>query len=379
MDLGARATVSNWSDLDRDVWRLTDGSVSGDFCAVLIDEARADVPAAPLYVSTMPDIAGPGRTVHVPDLPHLAPDDVVVISADGRRLNIAWKSDAVHNGLLLTERCEHYCLMCSQPPKERDDGYLYDRAKRIISALPPSAKAVSFTGGEPTFEPQRFLELLRHTALVAPSLSTHILSNGRRFSDASFVRKYGDVGLHDVMVGIPLYGAEPSLHDYVVQSKGAFDETVRGILNLAAAGQRVEIRVVLQRETIPALREITTFIARNLPFVEQVALMGLEMTGLARPNNDIVWIDPYDYRKELRDAHGVLSYAGISTRIYNLQLCVLDPVLWPAAVRSISDWKNDFPPLCEPCEVRDRCAGVFSTSGNRLSAHLKPVVTAPAG
>ena len=82
------------------------------------------------------------------------------------------------------------------------------------------------------------------------------------------------------MVGIPIYGAEPSLHDYVVQADGAFDETVRGIMNLAQLEQRIEIRVVIHKQTAPALVEIAEFIARNLPFVEQVALMGLEMIGL---------------------------------------------------------------------------------------------------
>lgn len=373
MDLGARATTSNWQDVGRDVWRLTDGSVRGDHCAVLLDDRVSEVPEAALYVSTRSDVVGPGPTIHVPGLPHLAADDVIVIRPDGERLNIAWKADAVHNGILLTERCEHYCLMCSQPPKERDDGHLYDRAKRVISALPADARAVSFTGGEPTYEPERFLDLLRHVGRAAPEMSVHVLSNGRRFRDPAFAQDYAAVGLRDVMVGIPLYGSEPQLHDYIVQSHGAFNETIKGILNLAAAGQRVELRVVLQRETVPALLEIVTFIARNLPFVEQVALMGLEMTGLARPNSDLVWIDPYDYRDELREAYELLAVAGINTRVYNLQLCILDEAVWPAAVRSISDWKNDYPALCDPCELRDRCAGVFSTSGDRLSSHLAPI------
>ena len=31
-----------------------------------------------------------------------------------------------------------------------------------------------------------------------------------------------------MMVGIPIYGAEPARHDYVVQAEGAFNETIRG-------------------------------------------------------------------------------------------------------------------------------------------------------
>jgi hypothetical protein len=55
-----------------------------------------------------------------------------------------------------------------------------------------------------------------------------------------------------------LLGSEPSLHDYVVQSHGAFDATVRGILNLARLQQRVEVRVVVHKQTAPVLVESRT-------------------------------------------------------------------------------------------------------------------------
>src|SRR4029077_2445496 len=110
------------------------------------------------------------------------------------------------------------------------------------------------------------------------------------------------------------------LHDYVVQARGAFNETVAGILNLVRLDQRVEIRVVVHKQTAPALALIADFISRNLPFVEQVALMGLEMMGLARANVDDVWIDPFDYRSELTDAVRILHSHGVKTMIYNHQL-----------------------------------------------------------
>jgi hypothetical protein len=120
---------------------------------------------------------------------------------------------------------------------------------------------------------------------------------------------------------------------------------VHGILNLASLGQAVEIRVAIQRHTIPVLAGLATFITRNLPFISQVALMGLEMTGLARPNSAEVWAEPADYQSELAEA-----------------------------VRSISDWKNDYRDICQSCSVRDTCGGGFTTSGNRLSQHLHAVL-----
>jgi His-Xaa-Ser system radical SAM maturase HxsC len=375
--LASRSTTTGWTHPDTDVWRIAaaDAPELSEHAVVVQDPGRTPSGAA-FYITTDPQIAGPGPTVHVTDqLSHLGPGDVVVVADDGSRLNVAWKATATHNSIMLTERCDHYCLMCSQPPKERDDSHLYDRAMRVISALPSTARALSLTGGEPTLESELFFELLEHISDTRPDLAVHILSNGRRFADPAFTERYARLPLDDYMVGIPLYAAEPALHDYVVQAHGAFNETVAGILNLAASGSAIELRVVIQKSNVDHLDELATFIARNLPFVNQVALMGLEMTGLARPNRDLVWVDPYDYRDELRTAYQRLSSSGMRVHIYNHPLCIIDRELWPAAVQSISDWKNDFPDLCEPCVVKDDCAGVFTTSGTRLSPHLEPVTT----
>jgi His-Xaa-Ser system radical SAM maturase HxsC len=250
---------------------------------------------------------------------------------------------------------------------------LFDRARKVITLLPGDAQALSLTGGEPTLHADALIGLLKHCKRVAPGLSVHLLTNGRRFAEPQFTHRYAAVGLTDIMAGIPVYAPEPGLHDFIVQAAGAFEETVHGILNLASLGQAVEIRVVVQRHTVPVLASLAAFIARNLPFVAQVVLMGLEMTGLARPNAPLVWADPAGYQRELAEAVGILTTAGITPRIYNHQLCVLDRRLWPYAVRSISDWKNDYLDICRSCSVRDTCGGVFTTSGNRLSEHLRPV------
>ena len=308
-----------------------------------------------------------------PELAHLDAGDIIHVSEDGRRVTVLWKNSARHNALLLTEQCDNYCLMCSQPPKDRDDAWLFDRARKVISLLPQGPGALSLTGGEPTLHADAFLGLLEHCKRVAPGLSLHLLSNGRRFADPQFTRRYAAVGLADIIGRHPGLRARAGPARFHRQAAGAFNETVHGILNLASLGQAVEIRVVVQRHTAPVLPGLAAFIVRNLPFVAQVALMGLEMTGLARPNSPLVWADPADYQRELAEAVEILTTAGIATRIYNHQLCVLDRRLWPYAVRSISDWKNDYLDICRTCSVRDACGGVFTTSGNRLSQHLHSV------
>jgi len=365
-------------ELDPDIWRVCgpDENPANLPLACLVSDQQAIPPGHQLYLTRDPDTHAPGALLRLPpELTHLAPGDIIGTSSDGRRVSVLWKSTATHNSLLLTEQCDNYCLMCSQPPKDRDDSWLFDRARQIVSLLPPSATSLGLTGGEPTLHADALISLLEHCRDTAPRVQLHLLSNGRRFADVGFARRYAQIDNADIMVGIPLYAPEPGLHDYIVQARGAFDETVHGILNLAALSQRVEIRIVIQRHTVPVLQDLAVFIASNLPFVDQVALMGLEMTGLARPNSAEVWIDPADYQPELTSAVRTLASAHITTRIYNHQLCVLNEQLWPYAVRSISDWKNDYLDLCQACSVREICGGIFTTSGSRLSRDLHAITT----
>ena len=173
--------------------------------------------------------------------------------------------------------------------------------------------------------------------------------------------------------GIPLYSDLAHRHDFVVQARHAFDQTIRGITNLGRVGVPAEIRVVIHRHTYERLPHLAQFIGRNLPFVSHVALMGLEHMGYTKMNREALWIDPLDYQSELAEAVDTLSSERIRTSIYNHQLCTLPDRLWSYAVRSISDWKNDFLEVCERCEVQEACAGFFSSGLKYPSRGIVPV------
>jgi His-Xaa-Ser system radical SAM maturase HxsC len=332
--------------------------------------------SAPLTLlrSGHPDSASAVDAVELPtELDHLQDGDFVELTADGRRLTVVWRAAASINAMLLTERCDNYCLMCSQPPRDIDDSWLLERARHLIRRLPSDTPGFVLTGGEPTLYGSAFVGLLREIREAMPESQVHVLSNGRRFADPAFAEEYAGAAWPGLMVGIPVYGTEPRLHDRVVQAEGAFDETIAGILNLAALEQRLEIRVVVHRLTAPVLPRIAEFLTRNLPFVDQVALMGLEMAGLARRNAEELWIDPYDYRDELLEAVEVLDAAGMKVLVYNHQLCLVDPAVRPFTVRSISDWKNEYDGVCNVCQLREGCGGFFHSAKHRSSAHVRPL------
>ena len=227
--------------------------------------------------------------------------------------------------------------------------------------LPISTPELGFTGGEPTLYGDGFIDLLHLTQAYLPETSIHILSNGRAFFDLEFSRKYASVGHKDMMLGIPIYSDDPVRHDYVVQAQGAFDETIRGILNLKSLGQKVEVRVVLHQQTIDRLPQLCQFLARNLLFVDHVALMGLEMTGFTRANIDQLWIDPYEYKNTLSEAVLILKSYGMNVSVYNHQRCLVNDDILFAYRKSISDWKNEFAAECTGCKKQSECGGFFSS------------------
>jgi His-Xaa-Ser system radical SAM maturase HxsC len=201
-----------------------------------------------------------------------------------------------------------------------------------------------------------------------------VLSNGRAFAATEVVKAWSGIRHPNLTVGIPIYAAVDNVHDYVVQAKGAFDETVLGVLKLKDKGQRVEIRVVLHAITAPRIAATCRWLARNLPFVDHVALMGLENTGFAIANDELLWSDPLDYQDHLAEAVEVLVASNVHVSVYNLPRCLLARSVWPYAAQSISDWKNGFKPECDRCVEKPRCSGFFTTGRPHYSRGIQPII-----
>jgi His-Xaa-Ser system radical SAM maturase HxsC len=267
--------------------------------------------------------------------------------------------------------------MCSQPPKDVDDTFRVEENLEIIRLIAPPPTYLGITGGEPTLMGEglfRHIEALRDSL---PNTRIHMLTNGRRFAWPEFTQRFVEVRHPAISLGIPLYADNATDHDYVVQARGAFDQTMVGLYGLARYDQDIEIRVVLHALTVGRLRHLSEYIYRNLPFVNHIALMGLEITGYTPHNIDKLWIDPADYQAELEEATAFLHARGMNVSIYNHQLCVLRPSLWSFARKSISDWKNIYLDECATCSLRERCGGLFKSAERRRSVHIRPFLTNP--
>ena len=96
------------------------------------------------------------------DYEYLSDGDIMRLDPSTGTMRCLYRRNSNHNTILLTEQCNHYCLMCSQPPKQIDDSWLLAEANELISLIPRETSNLGFSGGEPTLYGQRFIDLLQH-------------------------------------------------------------------------------------------------------------------------------------------------------------------------------------------------------------------------
>jgi pyruvate-formate lyase-activating enzyme len=196
---------------------------------------------------------------------YLGDEDIVGIDPATGAFRVHYRRASAHNSFLVTERCNHYCLMCSQPPRRADDGWILDEIQACIPLISKDTESLGFTGGEPLLNWQRFIKVLAQCRDELPNTALHVLSNGRAFANREVVNAWAGLKHPSLTVGIPVYAAVDHVHDYVVQALGAFDETLLGILKLKDLACHVEVRVVIHAITAKHLVETCRWLARNLP------------------------------------------------------------------------------------------------------------------
>jgi His-Xaa-Ser system radical SAM maturase HxsC len=333
------------------------------YAAVLVEKgAETKIPK---------EFSGP-IVIYDSNLSSISCDSILAINPDGHT-RIMFRPESTNNTIFATVECNSNCLMCSQPPALSKDDKIVEEHLRLIDLIKEPPDSMGITGGEPTLLKDGLIAILSRLKERFPNTIVHMLTNGRLYAYEDLVAGIANVGHPHFTSAIPLYSDIASEHDYVVQAPGAFDETLVGLYNAARHGLRIEIRVVLHKQTLPRLKRLADFIYRNLPFVDHVALMGLENMGYVRANWSLLWEDPLDYSPILEDTVRYLFYRRMNVSVYNLQLCVLPRTLWGFARQSISDFKNIYLDECSRCDVKDRCAGLFLSSETRHSRGIKAI------
>ncbi len=163
--------------------------------------------------------------------------------------------------IALTYRCQNRCFFCyaSAPDRGRQTPEMRtDEVKTVIDKIMDQARApmISFTGGEPTLRPD-LPEFIAHA--VSRDMRTNLITNGIRCGDPAYVAELAAAGLHSAQVS--LEAGDAATHDAVVGRPGAFEQTVRAVDNLKAAGIHTHTNTTVNRQNLAALPAMIDLLA----------------------------------------------------------------------------------------------------------------------
>jgi His-Xaa-Ser system radical SAM maturase HxsC len=301
--------------------------------------------------------AGQGGLLEIKGVPAEALDgDVVLVEPEGGRVERLLRAGSPHNTLLITERCDQLCLMCSQPPKKTHVDRFAAFEEACLLAEPGAV--IGLSGGEPTLFKEQIFALVEGVHESRPDIGFHILSNGQHF-EAEDVSRLREPAFANVEWGIPLYAAEPSLHDIIVHKVGAYERLHRSFAWLLLAGANVELRTVVLTHNVAALPALARHVAAKLGFARSWSIMQLENIGFARNRWANLYFDHRDGFAAIASAVDEATLHGVAVRLFNFARCSVPTDYRPFAAASISDWKRRYAPACERCREKHLCSGFF--------------------
>jgi len=287
-------------------------------------------------------------------------DGDVVLVQPGRdrpgRIERLLRAGSMHNTLLITERCDQLCIMCSQPPKKTH----VDRFDLLEAAclLAERGALIGISGGEPTLYKDQLLGMMERVLDARSDLEFHVLSNAQHF-EAGDVERLRNPLYRRVSWGIPLYAAEPGLHDQIVGKADAFRRLEKSLAWLTIAGARVELRTVILRSNVDALPSLARYIATRLRFIEVWSIMQLENIGYARSRWPQLYVQHAENFRPIASALEQAALFGVRAQLFNFPRCTVPLLFRNVAMASISDWKRKYTPACADCRERDACCGFF--------------------
>lgn len=264
------------------------------------------------------------------------------------------------NSLFLTEACNSRCIMCPQPPPENPQTFT-DEVTAMLDLMEPSPEVLGITGGEPTFAFNDLLFILKKIAFVHPDCHIQLLTNGRALADFAKAKALTEAGL-SLTFCVPLYSDVAHIHDAMVGTNGAFDETLEALGNLIRLSASIEIRMVVTALNYQRLSKWAEFLYYNIPSAAHVAIMGMEPIGRGKTNLASLWVNAEQYSQQIAQCIKKLNRFGMYASLYNYQLCTLPESVHSYAVKSISGWKVRFSKECASCKLQKTCGGFFFSS-----------------
>jgi radical SAM protein with 4Fe4S-binding SPASM domain len=296
--------------------------------------------------------------------------------------------------LAVTYRCNNDCAHCYNARERNYPELTTEQWFKIMDDLwTLGVPHIIFTGGEATLRGD-LPELIRHAE--SNGQITGLNTNARRLADMAYVQKLVDAGLDHVQVTVE--SCDEQIHDEMMQTKGAFKQTIAGLKNALASKLYVMTNTTMLRTNIHEIPDTLDFLADlGVPTIGLNALIysghGLTVgTGLheselqplldvatqktAARGQRLIWYTPTQYC-EFDPTASNLGVKGCTAALYSMCIESNGDVLpcqsyYTPLGNMLTDswdsiWNHDLsvqlrerhglPSKCENCPVVAECGG----------------------
>jgi radical SAM protein with 4Fe4S-binding SPASM domain len=259
--------------------------------------------------------------------------------------------------LAVTYRCNNECSHCyNARARTYPELETHEWIKILDQLWEIGIPHICFTGGEATLR-EDLPQLIEHASNLGQI--TGLLSNGRRLSDPNYVNRLREAGLDHVQ--ITLESHDPEVHAQMVQSRGAFPQTVQGIKNVLAAGLYVMTNTTLLSLNSEDFELTLEFLAElGVPTVGCNALIYAgagESVGTGLPEKDLDQL--LIKAREITDSYNQRLIWYTPT-----QYCHFDPVQFELGVKACTAAMYN---MCiEPNGDVIPCQSFYQSIGNIL-------------
>lgn len=283
--------------------------------------------------------------------------------------------------------CNEHCSFCHTQDVRHIDGSPAEVEAKIDRAAALGHSMVVLSGGEPTIRP----ELLRWAARVAGhGLDFGLVTNGLVLAYADVLERLLEHRLRYVYMS--LHGGEARVHNGLVR-RDSFEAAMQALRNLSGRGLDLTVNCVVTRHNQDHLLPLVDAV---LPFEDATLKFSMvEPKGGGRHLFDrlVPRVSEAAARVDEAIRHGLARRTGAGPRLCHggFPLCLL-----PGHERDYDDLKTHrfwtmveigerdfFPvddgnkvqpePICDGCELRGGCPGLYSAYHERFGAdELRP-------
>ncbi|MBD3203498.1 radical SAM protein [Candidatus Woesearchaeota archaeon] len=168
---------------------------------------------------------------------------------------------SIKTDLFLGYECNNNCLFCyvADRKKKQPEKTASQAKKDLDKAREKGSDQLHFVGGEPTIRDD-ILDLVSYAKKLGYK-KISVTTNGRMFCYENFTKKMISAGLNNVIISV--HGPNSKIHDELTQSKGSFDQIMKGIDNLKGTGVFLEANVCITKINYKFLPEIAKLLINH--------------------------------------------------------------------------------------------------------------------